>query len=218
MGSSDWQLLNGQLVRKENGSIRICGDYSTGLNSALKSQEHPLAIPEDIFAKLAHCEHYSKIDLSEAFLQAEIEEQCRSLLTINTHRELYQYNRLPPGVTIAPASFQQIVDAMLAGLRGTCEYGFTIRVEKCAFKTQSVEYLGYIIDHHGLKPNLSKKENILNLEKPKDVSGYVPTAMFGNADILYRLIKNHAKPEPEYIIASISLEKDLRFVAVQAIN
>ncbi|XP_052888524.1 uncharacterized protein K02A2.6-like [Anopheles moucheti] len=187
------------VVRKANGSIRICGDYSTGLNSALKSHEHPLPIPEDIFAKLAHCEYFSKIDLSDAFLQVEIEEQYRPLLTINTHRGLYLYNRLPPGVKIAPAAFQQIMDAMLAGLKGACgymddvvvggrtskehddnlsgllqliqDYGFTIRAEKCAFKTTSIEYLGYIVDRQGLRPNPAKIEAILNLPAPTDVSG-----------------------------------------------
>lgn len=47
---------------------------------------------------------------------------------------------------------------------------------------------------------------------------YVPTGLFGNADVLSRLIKNYAKPEAEYIIASLRLEDDLKFVAVQAIN
>ncbi|XP_049291417.1 uncharacterized protein K02A2.6-like [Anopheles funestus] len=187
------------VVRKANGTIRICGDYSTGLNSALKSHEHPLPVPEDIFAKLAHCEYFSKIDLSDAFLQVEIEEQYRPLLTINTHLGLYLYNRLPPGVKIAPAAFQQIMDAMLAGIKGACgymddvvvggrtskehddnlsrllhkiqDYGFTIREEKCAFKTKSIEYLGYNVDRNGLKPNPAKIAAILNLPAPTDVSG-----------------------------------------------
>ncbi|XP_052896596.1 uncharacterized protein K02A2.6-like [Anopheles moucheti] len=186
------------VVRKGNGSIRICGDYSTGLNSALQSYEYPLPLPDDIFAKLAQCRFFSKIDLSDAFLQVEIDAKYRPLLTINTHRGLYHYNRLPPGVKIAPAAFQQLIDAMLAGLKGTSgymddvivggkterehdenllnlfrriqEYGFTIRAEKCALKMQQIEYLGFIVDRRGLRPNPAKIDAILKLPAPTNVS------------------------------------------------
>ncbi|XP_041787934.1 uncharacterized protein K02A2.6-like [Anopheles merus] len=36
---------------------------------------------------------------------------------------------------------------------------------------------------------------------------YIPTDQFGNADVLSRLIDKHAKPDPEYMIASIELEE-----------
>ncbi|XP_050072320.1 uncharacterized protein K02A2.6-like [Anopheles maculipalpis] len=186
------------VVRKSNGSIRICGDYSTGLNAALQPHEYPLPLPDDIFAKLAHCKFFSKIDLSDAFLQVEIEECYRPLLTINTHRGLYLYNRLPPGLKIAPAAFQQIIDAMLAGLCDTSGYmddvvvggrterehdenvskvlqrvkdfGFTIKAEKCAFKMQQIEYLGHIIDRTGLRPNPKKIDAIIKLPAPSNVN------------------------------------------------
>lgn len=187
------------VVRKANGNIRLCGDYSTGLNAALKQHEYPLPLPEDIFARLSQSKIFSKIDLSDAFLQVEIDPAYRSLLTINTHRGLYTYNRLPPGIKIAPAAFQQLIDTMLAGVKGvSCymddiivggateseheanltevlkriqEYGFTIRLEKCAFKVQQIRYLGYVIDTHGLRPDPAKIEVIRKLPEPTDVSG-----------------------------------------------
>ena len=33
---------------------------------------------------------YTKLDLSEAYLQIPLEEESKSLLVINTHNELYQ--------------------------------------------------------------------------------------------------------------------------------
>ncbi|XP_058811075.1 uncharacterized protein K02A2.6-like [Topomyia yanbarensis] len=165
------------VVRKANGNIRICGDYSTGLNSTLQPHQYPLPLPEYIFAKLTNCKIFSQIDLSDAFLQVEIDEQYRHLLTINTHRGLYHYNRLPPGVKVAPGAFQQLIDTMLAGLKGTSGYlddvivggetqeehdrnleavlqriqdfGFTIRAEKCSFSKQQIRYLGHIFDRRG---------------------------------------------------------------------
>ncbi|PIO63147.1 hypothetical protein TELCIR_15269 [Teladorsagia circumcincta] len=51
-----------------------------------------------------------------------MDEESRSLLTINTHRGLYQLNRLPFGVKAAPAIFQQQMDTLTAGLDGTAAY------------------------------------------------------------------------------------------------
>ncbi|XP_058456872.1 uncharacterized protein K02A2.6-like [Malaya genurostris] len=187
------------VVRKANGAIRVCGDYSTGLNSALQPHQYPLPLPEDIFAKLANCKVFSQIDLSDAFLQVEVDEQFRHLLTINTHRGLFHYNRLPPGVKVAPGIFQQLIDTMLAGLEKVSGYlddvivggedeaahnrnlkavlqriqdfGFTIRAEKCTFGKKQIPYLGYIVDHRGLRPDPAKIEAIVQLPPPTDVHG-----------------------------------------------
>nr|XP_049466096.1 uncharacterized protein K02A2.6-like [Anopheles coluzzii] len=187
------------VVRKANGKIRICGDYSTGLNDLLQSHEYPLPLPEDIFAKLSKCRIFSKIDLSDAFLQVQIDKEYRPLLTINTHRGLYHYNRLPPGIKIAPAAFQQLIDTMLAGLSGVCgymddliiggltdedhdktlgqvlkrieEFGFTLRADKCVFRMCQIKYLGHVIDGRGIRPDPEKISSIQNLPPPTDIAG-----------------------------------------------
>ncbi|XP_062557959.1 uncharacterized protein K02A2.6-like [Armigeres subalbatus] len=210
------------VVRKANGTIRICGDYSTGLNDALQPHRYPLPLPEDIFAKLANCTVFSQIDLSDAFLQVEIEEASRDLLTINTHRGLYRYNRLPPGVKTAPGAFQQLMDTMLAGLPCTSgylddviiggkdeeeharnlhavlariqEYGFTVRPENSG---SSAEYSG---QERGFR------------------STRQIACSFGNADVLSRLISQHVRPNEDYVIASVILEDDIRSVASDTIK
>ncbi|XP_065080618.1 uncharacterized protein K02A2.6-like [Ochlerotatus camptorhynchus] len=186
------------VVRKSSGSIRICGDYSTGLNDSLQPHQYPLPLPQDIFASLANCTVFSQIDLTDAFLQMEMDEGSREMLTINTHRGLYRYNRLPPGVKAAPGAFQQVIDTMLAGLVRTSgylddvvvggidaadhmrnlravldrikEYGFTIRLSKCSFGKEQIRYLGHLLDRHGLRPDPAKVETIKQLPAPTDVS------------------------------------------------
>jgi hypothetical protein len=110
------------VVKKANGQIRICADYSTGLNAALDTHQYPLPIPEDLFTKLNGGTCFAKLDLSDAYFQIEVEDDSKQLLTINTHRGLFQFNRLPFGVKSAPAIFQQIMDAMLSGLPGVAVY------------------------------------------------------------------------------------------------
>ncbi|XP_035915857.1 uncharacterized protein K02A2.6-like [Anopheles stephensi] len=186
------------VVRKANGSLRICGDYSTGLNNALRPYEYPLPLPQDIFANLANSTIFSQIDLTDAFLQIEVDEECRELLTVNTHRGLYSYNRLPPGVKVAPGAFQQVMETMLVGLKDVAvylddiviggadtvahnkniravldklkEYGFRIRPEKCNFMQQQIRYLGHILDRNGFRPDLAKIEAITKMPSPKQPS------------------------------------------------
>ena len=73
-------------IRKKSKDIRVCADFSTGLNAALKDYHYPLPSPEEVFNKLNGGKVFSKIDLSETYLQIPVEENCSKLLCINTHR------------------------------------------------------------------------------------------------------------------------------------
>ncbi|XP_055622834.1 uncharacterized protein K02A2.6-like [Toxorhynchites rutilus septentrionalis] len=194
---SDWAAPI-VVVRKSDVSVRICGDYSTGLNNALESDRHPLPHPDDIFGELAGCRFFSCIDLSDAYLQVEVEEASRKLLTINTHKGLFLYNRLPPGVKSAPGAFQRIIDSMLAGIPGVKpylddiliagktqeehdrslndvlqrirEYGFHLRIEKCRFSLPQIKFLGHIVDKDGLRPDPTKTRAISEMSAPTNLS------------------------------------------------
>ena len=100
-------------VKKKSNQIRIRADFSTELNDALQDHHYPLPNPKEIFNKLNGGKIFSKIDLSDAYLQIEVDEGSSKLLCINTHRGLYKYTRLAFGVKVAPAIFQQVVDTML---------------------------------------------------------------------------------------------------------
>ncbi|XP_062558508.1 uncharacterized protein K02A2.6-like [Armigeres subalbatus] len=106
------------VVKKPGGKVRICADYSTGLNAALEANHYPLPVPDDIFTKLNKCRYFSVIDLSDAYLQVEVDDDSKQLLTINTHRGLFRFNRLAPGVKSAPGAFQQLMNSMVADLEG----------------------------------------------------------------------------------------------------
>ncbi|PIO76779.1 reverse transcriptase, partial [Teladorsagia circumcincta] len=169
-----------------------------GLNGALEQHQHPLPTPDDIFAKLNGGKFFSQLDLAEAYLQMEVDEESRLLLTINTHRGLYRLNRLPFGVKAAPAIFQQQMDTLTAGLDGTAAYlddiivtgkttdehnarleavfrriqdfGFHLRLEKCSLLRTEIRYLGFIINADGRRPDPAKIEAIHRMPVSKDVS------------------------------------------------
>ena len=101
---SDWAAPI-VVVPKKDGNLRICGDYKITLNPSLEVDKYPLPKPEDLFATLSGGKVFSKIDLSHAYQQMLLEVDCKKLVKINTHRGLYQYNRLPFGIASAPALF-----------------------------------------------------------------------------------------------------------------
>ena len=185
-------------VRKPNGKIRICGDYSTGLNDVLESHAFPLPLPKDLFNKCGRSVYYTHFDVSDAYLQCEVDEVSKEILTINTHRGLFKVNRLQPGVKSAPGAFQQLMETMLAGLdcaeaylddilvfgktveehtqnvekvlQRIREFGFTLKKTKCNFFKTELTYLGRVVSAAGTKPDPLKVEAVLKMTSPKNIS------------------------------------------------
>ena len=98
-------------VVKRNGSVRVCGDFKVSVNPVLLAEQYPLPRIEDIFANLAGGKHFSKLDLRQAYHQMEVTtEASKKFLTINTHKGLFQYNRLVFGISSCPAIWQRAMD------------------------------------------------------------------------------------------------------------
>ncbi|XP_053699045.1 uncharacterized protein K02A2.6-like [Sabethes cyaneus] len=222
-------------VRKPGGRVRVCADYSTGLNSMLEPHHYPLPSPDDIFSKLSGNKVFSIIDLSDAYLQVEVDDESKQILTINTHRGLFQFNRLAPGVKSAPGAFQQLMSKMIAGLEGVdCflddfivysvnkeqhdrnleklfsriqEYGFHLRPEKCSFYKSEIRYLGFIINADGIKPDPEKVASIVKMPQPKDVSEL--RSFLGAANFYGKFVRKiHRIRQP----LDALLKKDSQFV------
>ena len=98
------------LVVKQDGNIRVCGDYKLSTaNQAAHVETYPLPRIEDLFVQLSGGQTFTKLDLSQAYLQLEVEEECKKYLTINTSKGLFQYNHLPFGVAQRSSNGQWIV-------------------------------------------------------------------------------------------------------------
>ena len=96
------------------GPIRICGDYKITVNGAAPLDSYPIPNTVDQLAMLAGGEKFTKLDLSQAYQQLELDESSREFLTINTHMGLYQPTRLQFGVHSATGIFQREMDKRLA--------------------------------------------------------------------------------------------------------
>lgn len=109
-------------IKKLNGKIRVCGDYSTGLNDGLELTNIHFIAQKTFMQKCINCCLYTHIDLSDAYLQTEVTPVSVKLLNINIHRGLFIFNRLAPDVNSAPGAFQKILNTMLAGTEDAAAY------------------------------------------------------------------------------------------------
>ena len=109
-------------IPKKDGKVRICGDYKVTINQAIDIDQYPLPRLADLFATLTKGKYFTKLDLSQAYQQMQLEETSAQYLTINSHQGLYQQTRLPFGVASAPATFQRAMDTILQGVKGTICY------------------------------------------------------------------------------------------------
>ena len=143
----------------------------------MQVHQYPLPKPEDLFATLAGGKKFTTLDLSQAYLQLELDEQSSQYTTINTHKGLYRYKQLPFGIASAPALFQKTMDTilqnkpkamcyiddiMITGLDDTEhlatlnqvlerleKHNIKVNLKKCHFLAKSVKYLGHLIDAEG---------------------------------------------------------------------
>ena len=194
---SDWAAPI-VVVPKKDKTVRLCGDYKVTVNRCILPEEYPLPNAEDLFATLAGGIVFSKLDLSFAYQQLQLDPESEQYLTIHTHKGLFRYHRLAYGVSTAPAVFQHTMDQILHGMENVVcfmddilvsaptkerhlaildevmkrleKHGIRIKKSKCAFLQDSVEYLGYRIDAQGLHPTASKVEAIVNAPAPQNVT------------------------------------------------
>lgn len=116
------------IVGKSNGEPRLCLDLRR-VNEAVLKEHHPMPSVDDYMAKLGRGRMWSKLDIKEAFLQMELDEDSRDATTFITRRGLYRFKRLPFGLVTAPELFQKAMDETLSGCEGTVWYLDDVLVE-----------------------------------------------------------------------------------------
>jgi site-specific DNA-cytosine methylase len=91
------------------------------INQHTEKDQYGLHRPEELFQKVSKAKYFSKIDLRSGFHQIPIDPDSRSKTAFWWGNELWQYTRLPMGLSNSPAAFQRILDHEInaAGLTGS---------------------------------------------------------------------------------------------------
>ena len=76
------------IVPKSDGRLRICGDYKRTVNPCLDNDTFHEPTPAELLSKTHVGKNFSKIVLSQAYLQMQLQEQSQKYLAINTSKGL----------------------------------------------------------------------------------------------------------------------------------
>ena len=219
-------------VFKNDSSIRICGDFSGTVNKYLNPVSSPLPTVDDVISRTGKATVYSKIDLSEAFLQLPLDDYSKQFTVINTPEGLYQY--LPFGLTASSGIFQAFLTELLSHIDSIVVYqddililsadhdshvktirqvlctlksaGIKVNSKKCKFFEDNIKYLGHIFDKNGVHTNPDKTKSILDAPAPQNVKQV--QAFIGLCNYYSRFVPDFARTmKPLYKL----LEKNSKF-------
>ena len=218
VSSSPW-LAPAVYVPKKNGELRICIDYRE-LNKRTMKDAYPLPLPDEVQDRLAGAKIFSKLDLQSGYWQLPVQEEDRlkTAFCPGPGMGLYEFCRMPFGVTGGPSSFQRLMDKVLHGLSFVTSYiddvlvhsssmelhqshlqqvfnclakaGLTLRGSKCNLGLDKVQYLGHVFSKDGMAPDTNKIAVVQKWPTPTDVTEV--RQFLGLASYYRRYVKNFA--------------------------
>ena len=150
---AEWAALIVAVLKSDSKSVRVCGDFRMTVNPVSRLNRYSLPKVEDLFATLAEGKIFTKLDLTQAYQQLKLDTLSQKYVVINTRKGLFQYTRLPFGVSSAPGIFQKTMETLLRGIPGVIVYLDDILISRAteAEHIQSLEEVLKRLSEAGLQ-------------------------------------------------------------------
>ena len=104
------------MVKKKDESPRLCVDYRP-LNDRTIKDAYPLPRIQDTLDTLSTAKFFSTLDITSVCWQVERTPRARKAAAFCTRKGLFKWNVMPFGICNALATFQRLMDRVLAGLQ-----------------------------------------------------------------------------------------------------
>lgn len=207
------------IVRKKNGTIRMCIDYRL-LNSRTVPDQYTTPCIDEALDSLSGSKWFSVLDLRSGYYQIAMAEEDKEKTAFICPLGFFQFERMPQGITGAPATFQRLMEKtvgdmnllqvlvylddlivfgksleeheerLLKVLDRLGEAGLKISLDKCQFCQPQVKYLGHIVSAHGVSPDPQKIEAVTTWPQPQDLNTL--RSFLGFCGYYRRFIANYA--------------------------
>ena len=207
------------LVPKKSGEIRFAIDYRK-LNEVTKKEIYPIPRIDDTLDALGEAKYFSTFDLAAGYWQIPMKKEDREKTAFISYEGQYQYKVMPFGLCNAPATFQRMMDVVLAGLKWqSClvylddvivfsstfdkhlvdldnvltrlgEANLKLKPKKCHICCSEVDFLGHVISNMGVQADPKKLDSIRNWPIPRTVKQV--QSFLGLTGYYRRLIKDYA--------------------------
>lgn len=208
------------LAKKKGGSKRLVLDFRP-LNAQTKKVVYPLPNIDDCLDTLSGKQYFSTLDMASGFWQIPMAKESREMTAFRTEDGLFQFKRMPFGLTNAPASFQRMVNALFAGLKGlnlqvfvddicvatetweehltmlkkvfqiVIKANLTLKGSKCLLGAKKIIFLGHEISRDGIRQDPEKLRAIKALQPPTDAAGI--RRFLGMSGYYRKFVPNFAK-------------------------
>lgn len=186
------------MVRKKTGEQRLCVDFRALNNKTIKDR-FPLPLIEDQISNLSGNHFFTTLDLASGYYQIPMANESKHLTGFVTPDGHYEFKRMPFGLANAPAVFQRMINKILGNKRFEYalaylddvlipsktvnemffrledvlklfrQYGLTLKLSKCRFFDNTVNYLGYDVSSQGIQPGVTKVLAVKEFPKPRNV-------------------------------------------------
>ena len=208
------------IVRKKDGGIRLCVDYRR-LNAKTVGDAYPLPRIQESFDALVGAQFFSTLDLASGYHQIAMHPDDQHKTAFVTPMGLFEYTRMPMGLSSAPATFQRLMQSTMSDfifqfllvylddllvysktfdehlahlhrlLQRMIDAGLKLKMDKCQFLRRQVHYLGHTISAEGVSCEDGKVEAVKNWPVPATTTAL--RSFLGFASYYQRFIQGFSK-------------------------
>ncbi|CAF4090667.1 unnamed protein product [Adineta steineri] len=234
------------LIKKKDGEYRFVVDYRK-LNAITRKDSFPIPTIESTLQQLQGNSYFSKLDLRSGYFQIPINEIDRPKTAFITTTGLWEFNVLPMGLSNAPPSFQRIIyNLVVNGREHYClgylddliifsksfqehlhhlneilnilnEHRFQLNTDKCSIMRKTIEYLGHIINEHGIAPLHENIKAIQQLSIPDYPTLKQANEFMGGLGFYRKFIKNFSRiASPLHRVTNLTRDNKHKFIWTDA--